>query len=121
MKQYNVTGMSCAACVARVEKAVKAVEGVESCTVSLLTNSMGVEGSASAQEIIAAVENAGYGAQQKNGGRSGNGSNENNTGNENTGNDDKKKEKNDYHRNSIACCCYIYNNINSVVFKYRYV
>ena len=56
MKQYNVTGMSCAACSARVEKAVGKVPGVTSCSVSLLTNSMGVEGSATDQEIIAAVE-----------------------------------------------------------------
>ena len=65
MEQYNVTGMSCAACSARVEKAVNAVEGVTSCSVSLLTNSMGVEGSASAQAVIAAVEAAGYGASLK--------------------------------------------------------
>ena len=65
MEQYNVTGMSCAACQARVEKAVSAVEGVESCAVSLLTNSMGVEGSASSEEIIKAVEAAGYGASIK--------------------------------------------------------
>lgn len=65
MVQYNVTGMSCAACSARVEKAVNGVEGVTSCSVSLLTNSMGVEGTASAQEIIAAVEAAGYGAALK--------------------------------------------------------
>ena len=65
MTQYNVTGMSCAACSARVEKAVSCVEGVSSCSVSLLTNSMGVEGSASAQDIIKAVENAGYGASVK--------------------------------------------------------
>lgn len=62
MKKFNVTGMSCAACSARVEKAVKNVEGVKSCSVSLLTNSMGVEGSASDDEIIKAVEEAGYGA-----------------------------------------------------------
>ena len=62
MKQYIVTGMSCAACVARVEKAVNKVPGVESCSVSLLTNSMGVEGSAAEADIIRAVENAGYGA-----------------------------------------------------------
>ncbi|MCR5251796.1 MAG: heavy metal translocating P-type ATPase [Lachnospiraceae bacterium] len=62
MERYNVTGMSCAACQARVEKAVSAVEGVESCAVSLLTNSMGVEGSAPAEHIIKAVEAAGYGA-----------------------------------------------------------
>lgn len=67
MTQYNVTGMSCAACVARVEKAVNAVEGVTSCSVSLLTNSMGVEGSADPQKIIAAVTDAGYGANLKNG------------------------------------------------------
>lgn len=65
MKQYEVTGMSCAACSARVEKAVGAVEGVTSVSVSLLTNSMGVEGAASAQEIIRAVENAGYHASEK--------------------------------------------------------
>lgn len=65
MKQYNVTGMSCAACSARVEKAVSKVPGVTSCSVSLLTNSMGVEGTASPQEVIAAVENAGYGASEK--------------------------------------------------------
>ena len=62
MEKYTVTGMSCAACVARVEKAVNKVEGVSSCSVSLLTNSMGVEGNADAAEIIKAVENAGYGA-----------------------------------------------------------
>lgn len=65
MEQFNVTGMSCAACQTRVEKAVSAVPGVKSCAVSLLTNSMGVEGNASAEEIIRAVENAGYGASQK--------------------------------------------------------
>ncbi len=62
MKKFNVTGMSCAACNSRVEKAVSKVEGVQSCSVSLLTNSMGVEGSASDESIIAAVEKAGYGA-----------------------------------------------------------
>ena len=62
MNKYHVTGMSCAACSARVEKAVSKVEGVTSCSVSLLTNSMGVEGTASAEEIIKAVETAGYGA-----------------------------------------------------------
>ncbi|MGM9586483.1 MAG: heavy metal translocating P-type ATPase [Candidatus Limivicinus sp.] len=65
MKQYNVTGMSCAACSARVEKAVSRVPGVTSCSVSLLTNSMGVEGTAAPAEIIAAVEEAGYGASEK--------------------------------------------------------
>ena len=65
MEQYNVTGMSCAACSARVEKAVSKVPGVTACAVSLLTNSMGVEGTASPQAIIAAVEGAGYGASQK--------------------------------------------------------
>ncbi len=65
MEQYNVTGMSCAACSARVEKAVSAVEGVTACSVSLLTNSMGVEGSASSDAIIAAVTAAGYGASLK--------------------------------------------------------
>lgn len=67
MTQFNVTGMSCAACVARVEKAVNAVEGVNSCSVSLLTNSMGVEGSADPQKIISAVIEAGYGATLKDG------------------------------------------------------
>lgn len=66
MKQYTVTGMSCAACSARVEKAVNQVPGVTSCSVSLLTNSMGVEGSADTQAILKAVEDAGYGAQEKN-------------------------------------------------------
>ncbi len=65
MKQYNVTGMSCAACSARVEKAVSGVPGVTACSVSLLTNSMGVEGTASPDEIIRAVEAAGYGASEK--------------------------------------------------------
>ncbi|MBR0343298.1 MAG: heavy metal translocating P-type ATPase [Oscillospiraceae bacterium] len=65
MEQYIVTGMSCAACQARVEKAVNAVPGVTSCSVSLLTNSMGVEGTAGKEEIIKAVENAGYGASPK--------------------------------------------------------
>ncbi len=65
MEQYTVTGMSCAACSARVEKAVSGVPGVTACSVSLLTNSMGVEGTASPQEIIAAVTAAGYGASQK--------------------------------------------------------
>ena len=61
MEQYNVTGMSCAACSARVEKAVAKVPGVTACSVSLLTNSMGVEGTASAEDIVRAVEEAGYG------------------------------------------------------------
>ena len=65
MEQYIVTGMSCAACSARVEKAVSAVEGVTSCSVSLLTNSMGVEGTASQSRIIEAVQQAGYGASPK--------------------------------------------------------
>lgn len=65
MKQYNVTGMSCAACSARVEKAVNAIEGVTSCSVSLLTNSMGVEGDVDAAIIIKAVQEAGYGASLK--------------------------------------------------------
>ena len=68
MEQYTVTGMSCAACQARVEKAVANVDGVDSCSVSLLTNSMGVEGSAPPEDIIRAVENAGYGARLKSGG-----------------------------------------------------
>ena len=65
MEQYTVTGMSCAACSTRVEKAVKAVPGVTSCSVSLLTNSMGVEGTASASAIVKAVQEAGYGASPK--------------------------------------------------------
>ena len=65
MEQYIVTGMSCAACQARVEKAVNGVPGVTSCSVSLLTNSMGVEGNATSKDIIQAVENAGYGASLK--------------------------------------------------------
>ena len=65
MEQYTVTGMSCAACSARVEKAVKAVPGVTSCSVSLLTNSIGVEGTASASAIVKAVQEAGYGASPK--------------------------------------------------------
>ena len=65
MKQYNVTGMSCAACSARVEKAVGKVPGVTSCSVSLLTNSMGVEGTASPEAVIKAVQDAGYGASEK--------------------------------------------------------
>ena len=65
MEQYNVTGMSCAACSARVEKAVSKVPGVTSCSVSLLTNSMGVEGTASSHDIITAVQQAGYGASLK--------------------------------------------------------
>mgnify|MGYP004642560859 FL=1 len=65
MEQYNVTGMSCAACSTRVEKAVLKVDGVTSCSVSLLTNSMGVEGTATPEQIIEAVEKAGYGASRK--------------------------------------------------------
>ena len=65
MEQFTVTGMTCAACSARVEKAVSKVPGVSACSVSLLTNSMGVEGSASKQEIISAVEQAGYAAAVK--------------------------------------------------------
>ena len=62
MKQYTVTGMSCAACSARVEKAVSSLDGVSSCSVNLLTGSMGVEGSATPSEVIKAVEDAGYDA-----------------------------------------------------------
>ena len=65
MDQYVVTGMSCAACSSRVEKAVSKVDGVTSCSVSLLTNSMGIEGTASEAAIIQAVEQAGYGAAKK--------------------------------------------------------
>ena len=67
MEQYNVTGMTCAACQARVEKAVSKVDGVTECAVSLLTNSMSVEGTASVESVIKAVEDAGYGASPKNG------------------------------------------------------
>ena len=70
MQQYTITGMTCAACQARVEKAVSSLDGVESCAVSLLTNSMGVEGTATAAEIVAAVEKAGYGASPKGAGAS---------------------------------------------------
>ncbi len=66
MRQFNITGMSCAACSARVEKAVKSVDGVEKCSVNLLTNSMDIVGSAPDSDIIKAVENAGYGARAKN-------------------------------------------------------
>ena len=76
MKQYNVTGMSCAACSARVEKAVGKVPGVENCSVSLLTNSMGVEGTATVDAIIAAVEEAGYGATLKSAKNEGHGMNQ---------------------------------------------
>ena len=65
MKQYNITGMSCAACANRIEKTVTHINGVESCSVSLLTNSMGVEGTASSETIIQAIENIGYGASEK--------------------------------------------------------
>ena len=65
MRSFNVSGMSCAACSARVEKAVSALEGVDSCAVNLLTNSMAVEGSATDEQIICAVVNAGYGASLK--------------------------------------------------------
>jgi len=67
MKQYNITGMTCAACSARVEKAVSSVQGVDYCSVNLLTNSMTVEGSATEGEIISAVVNAGYGAAAEKG------------------------------------------------------
>ncbi len=73
MEQYNVTGMTCAACSARVEKAVSKVPGVTACSVSLLTNSMGVEGSAAPADILAAVEEAGYGAAPKSAAQTGNG------------------------------------------------
>lgn len=72
MKQYQVTGMSCAACQARVEKAVSKIPGVTECAVSLLTNSMGVDGDVDPSEIIAAVEKAGYEAKLK-GGETGDG------------------------------------------------
>lgn len=65
MKQYNITGMSCAACANRIEKTVAHIDGVESCSVSLLTNSMGVKGTASSESVIQAIENIGYGASEK--------------------------------------------------------
>lgn len=65
MKQYNITGMSCSACANRIEKTVAHIDGVESCSVSLLTNSMGVEGTASSESVIQAIENIGYGASEK--------------------------------------------------------
>lgn len=65
MKQYNITGMSCAACANRIEKTVAHIDGVESCSVSLLTNSMGVEGTASSESVIQVIENIGYGASEK--------------------------------------------------------
>ena len=65
MQQYSVTGMSCAACASRVEKAVSKIQGVQSCSVSLLTNSLAIEGTASSQNIIEAVKGAGYGASEK--------------------------------------------------------
>lgn len=65
MKQYNITGMSCAACANRIEKTVAHINGVESCSVSLLTNSMGVEGTASSESVIQAIENIGYGSSEK--------------------------------------------------------
>lgn len=65
MKQYNITGMSCTACANRIEKTVAHINGVESCSVSLLTNSMGVEGTASSESVIQAIENIGYGASEK--------------------------------------------------------
>lgn len=77
MKQYNVTGMSCASCVARVEKAVNKVDGVTSCSVNLLTNSMSVDGDVKSSDVISAVEKAGYGASLK-----GNSSKENKTNDE---------------------------------------
>ena len=67
MKQFDVTGMSCAACSARVEKAVSALSGVSSCSVNLLTNSMNVEGTATNEDIISAVASAGYGASLSDG------------------------------------------------------
>ena len=71
MEQYQITGMSCAACSNRVEKAVSKVPGVSSCSVSLLTNSKGVEGTASPADIIRAVTDAGYGASLKSAGKAG--------------------------------------------------
>ena len=69
MKQYNVTGMSCAACSARVEKAVAKLKGVTACSVNLLTGSMGVEGDVAPETVISAVRAAGYGASEKGAGK----------------------------------------------------
>jgi Cu2+-exporting ATPase len=80
MDQYTVTGMSCAACSARVEKAVSKLDGVSSCSVSLLTNSMGVEGTVSPEAVIAAVEQAGYGASKRERGGTGGAAGQNGTG-----------------------------------------
>ena len=92
MERYQITGMSCAACAARVEKAVSKTPGVKSVAVNLLTNSMGVEGTASAAEIVAAVENAGYGAALENRGAStGNGGV--NTGNAGVNRDDAFQDR----------------------------
>ena len=103
MKQYTVTGMSCAACSARVEKAVSKVPGVTSCSVSLLTNSMGVEGEAEASDIIAAVEEAGYGAEEKGIGK------ENNSASKKDAQDDflKDKETPVLRRRLISSLCFL--------------
>ncbi|MEE1085606.1 MAG: heavy metal translocating P-type ATPase [Schaedlerella sp.] len=104
MKQFHVTGMSCAACSARVERAVNALSGVESCSVSLLTNSMGVEGFATADEIIKAVVDAGYGASEK--GKKESGSKKNSLS---SGNDDflKDTETPKMKRRLIASLCFL--------------
>ena len=103
MKQYTVTGMSCAACSARVEKAVSKVPGVTSCSVSLLTNSMGVEGEAEASDIIAAVEEAGYGVEEKGIGK------ENNSASKKDAQDDflKDKETPVLRRRLISSLCFL--------------
>ena len=100
MEQYTVTGMSCAACSSRVEKAVSKVPGVTSCSVSLLTNSMGVEGTATSVQIIEAVENAGYGASLK-------GAANEKTGSAAGNNDDFLKDRDTpvLKRRLIAFCC----------------
>ena len=102
MEQYNVTGMSCAACSSRVEKAVSKVPGVESCSVSLLTNSMGVEGTAASSAVIAAVEAAGYGAFLKS-------SKAGNQGESTTGAEDalKDRETPKMRRRLIASLCFL--------------
>ena len=102
MEQYNVTGMSCAACSSRVEKAVSKVPGVESCSVSLLTNSMGVEGTAASSAVIAAVEAAGYGASLKS-------SKAGNQGESTTGAEDalKDRETPKMRRRLIASLCFL--------------
>ena len=115
MEQYTVTGMSCAACSSRVEKAVSKVPGVTSCSVSLLTNSMGVEGTATSAQIIEAVENAGYGASLK-------GAANEKTGSAAENNDDFLKDRDTpvLKRRLIASLCFLINYF-SYLFNATYV